>query len=138
MVAALAQTMDQAGKLDVPDRPLALATGTAGDVWLCHPFLVHAAQPHHGSSPRFMASHRCIPPDRWTSTAPMAPTARSSGPSAAGSTWTTRTPEGAASSANPPPKAPRNTFRNPALAGLPEVVGQRDAVKVNRSCRRGE
>jgi hypothetical protein len=45
----------QAGKLDVPDRPLALATGAAGDVYLCHPFLVHAAQPHHGSAPRFMA-----------------------------------------------------------------------------------
>jgi hypothetical protein len=53
--ATLAQTMDQAGKLNAPDRPLALATGAAGDVYLCHPFLVHAAQPHHGSSPRFMA-----------------------------------------------------------------------------------
>jgi hypothetical protein len=53
--ATLAQTLDQAGKLDVPDRPLALATGAAGDVYLCHPFLVHAAQPHHGSTPRFMA-----------------------------------------------------------------------------------
>ncbi|MBY8881037.1 phytanoyl-CoA dioxygenase family protein [Actinacidiphila acidipaludis] len=36
-------------------RPLAFATGRAGDVYLCHPFLVHAAQPHHGSRPRFMA-----------------------------------------------------------------------------------
>jgi hypothetical protein len=36
-------------------RPQALATGRAGDVFLCHPFLVHAAQPHHGSRPRFMA-----------------------------------------------------------------------------------
>jgi hypothetical protein len=36
-------------------RPLALATGRAGDVFLCHPFLVHAAQPHHGTRPRFMA-----------------------------------------------------------------------------------
>jgi hypothetical protein len=51
----LAQILEQAGKLDVPDRPLALATGAAGDVYLCHPFLVHAAQPHHGRSPRFMA-----------------------------------------------------------------------------------
>lgn len=31
------------------------ATGTVGDVYLCHPFLVHAAQPHHGKNPRFMA-----------------------------------------------------------------------------------
>jgi hypothetical protein len=32
-----------------------LATGGAGTVYLCHPFLVHAAQPHRGSRPRFMA-----------------------------------------------------------------------------------
>ncbi|MFI9047980.1 phytanoyl-CoA dioxygenase family protein [Streptomyces sp. NPDC053427] len=31
------------------------ATGAAGDVYLCHPFLVHAAQPHRGRVPRFMA-----------------------------------------------------------------------------------
>ena len=37
------------------DRPLAYATGSPGDVYLCHPFLVHAAQPHHGTRPRFMA-----------------------------------------------------------------------------------
>lgn len=36
-------------------RPVALATGTVGDVYLCHPFLVHAAEPHRGSNPRFMA-----------------------------------------------------------------------------------
>jgi ectoine hydroxylase-related dioxygenase (phytanoyl-CoA dioxygenase family) len=36
-------------------RPLAYATGRAGDVFLCHPFLVHAAQAHHGSRPRFLA-----------------------------------------------------------------------------------
>jgi len=32
-----------------------LATGEAGTVYLCHPFLVHAAQPHRGTAPRFMA-----------------------------------------------------------------------------------
>jgi len=37
------------------DRPEAQATGEAGTVYLCHPFLIHAAQPHRGSSPRFMA-----------------------------------------------------------------------------------
>jgi hypothetical protein len=37
------------------DRPMALATGEAGTVYLCHPFLVHAAQRHRGSIPRFMA-----------------------------------------------------------------------------------
>jgi phytanoyl-CoA dioxygenase PhyH len=36
-------------------RPQTLATGKAGDVFLCHPFLVHAAQPHRGATPRFMA-----------------------------------------------------------------------------------
>jgi hypothetical protein len=30
------------------------ATGRAGDVYLCHPFLVHAAQANHGSRPRFL------------------------------------------------------------------------------------
>jgi hypothetical protein len=36
------------------DKPVALATGEAGTVYLCHPFLVHAAQRHHGTTPRFM------------------------------------------------------------------------------------
>ena len=35
--------------------PIAHATGAAGTVYLCHPFLVHAAQPHRGRRPRFMA-----------------------------------------------------------------------------------
>jgi hypothetical protein len=52
---ALAQALDAAGKLDSPQRPLAHATGAAGDVYLCHPFLIHAAQPHRGTVPRFMA-----------------------------------------------------------------------------------
>ena len=33
----------------------ATATGTAGTVFLCHPFLVHAAQAHRGVTPRFLA-----------------------------------------------------------------------------------
>jgi len=32
-----------------------LATGEAGTVYLCHPFLVHAAQAHRGARPRFLA-----------------------------------------------------------------------------------
>jgi Phytanoyl-CoA dioxygenase (PhyH). len=51
----LCKTMDEAGRLDSPDRPSALATGQAGDVYLCHPFLVHGAQPHCGTVPRFIA-----------------------------------------------------------------------------------
>jgi hypothetical protein len=37
-------------------RPTALAAGEAGDVFLCHPFLVHAASwPHRGHLPRMIA-----------------------------------------------------------------------------------
>ena len=35
--------------------PEAVATGGAGDVWLCHPFVVHAAQRHRGGRVKFMA-----------------------------------------------------------------------------------
>ena len=43
-------------------RRLALATGRAGDVYLCHPFLVHAATwPHRGTTPRFMAQPPLTP-----------------------------------------------------------------------------
>jgi ectoine hydroxylase-related dioxygenase (phytanoyl-CoA dioxygenase family) len=43
-------------------RRVALATGNAGDVYLCHPFLVHAASwPHRGTTPRFMAQPE-LPP----------------------------------------------------------------------------
>jgi hypothetical protein len=37
------------------------AVGRAGDVYLCHPFLVHAAQPHRGSTPKFMAQPPLYP-----------------------------------------------------------------------------
>jgi hypothetical protein len=39
----------------------ALATGDAGSVYLCHPFLVHAAQVHRGTQPRFMAQPPLLP-----------------------------------------------------------------------------
>jgi hypothetical protein len=38
-----------------------LATGEAGTVYLCHPFLVHAAQPHRGRRPRFLAQPPLLP-----------------------------------------------------------------------------
>ena len=38
-----------------------LATGAAGTVYLCHPFLVHAAQPHRGTQPRFLAQPPLLP-----------------------------------------------------------------------------
>lgn len=40
---------------------VALATGAAGTVYLCHPFVVHAAQPHRGTQPRFMAQPPLLP-----------------------------------------------------------------------------
>lgn len=43
------------------ERPVALATGQTGTVYLCHPFLVHAAQPHRGKTPRFMAQPPLLP-----------------------------------------------------------------------------
>ena len=37
-------------------RPRAHATGRAGDVYVCHPFLVHRATwPHRGAGPRMLA-----------------------------------------------------------------------------------
>jgi hypothetical protein len=41
--------------------PEVAATGEAGTVYLCHPFLVHAAQPHRGTRPRFMAQPPLLP-----------------------------------------------------------------------------
>lgn len=38
-----------------------LAVGPAGTVYLCHPFLVHAAQRHRGTVPRFMAQPPLLP-----------------------------------------------------------------------------
>jgi hypothetical protein len=64
--AAALATRGEAGMPggDVPDllrpstfcRTTAEATGAAGDVYLCHPFVVHTATwPHRGTQPRMMA-----------------------------------------------------------------------------------
>jgi Phytanoyl-CoA dioxygenase (PhyH) len=45
----------QKGFSETGSRHEVVATGEAGTVYLCHPFLVHAAQKHHGSHPRFLA-----------------------------------------------------------------------------------
>jgi hypothetical protein len=48
--------MALAGKLkELPDHEEVYATGKAGTIYLCHPFLVHAAQAHNGTAPKFMA-----------------------------------------------------------------------------------
>ncbi|UJR83566.1 phytanoyl-CoA dioxygenase family protein [Sandaracinus amylolyticus] len=43
------------------ERPVVFATGPAGTVYLCHPFLVHAAQRHRGTTPRFLAQPPVFP-----------------------------------------------------------------------------
>jgi hypothetical protein len=49
------------GFAETAARPEVLATGDAGTVYLCHPFLVHAAQQHRGSLPRFLAQPPLMP-----------------------------------------------------------------------------
>lgn len=46
---------------ETASRTEAVATGPAGTVYLCHPFLVHAAQPHRGKVPRFLAQPPLLP-----------------------------------------------------------------------------
>lgn len=41
--------------------PEVLATGGPGTVYLCHPFLIHSAQPHRGTRPRIMAQPPLLP-----------------------------------------------------------------------------
>ena len=50
-----------------------LATGTAGTVYLCHPFVVHAAQPHRGKKPRFMAQPPLLPKGEFDPALPPSP-----------------------------------------------------------------
>lgn len=45
--------------------PEVVATGAAGTVYLCHPFLVHAAQRHRGTRPRFLAQPPLLPTQPW-------------------------------------------------------------------------
>jgi hypothetical protein len=55
-------------------RPTALATGQAGDVFLCHPFLVHAASwPHRGRLPRMVAQPAVALHGQFSLTAPLSP-----------------------------------------------------------------
>jgi hypothetical protein len=43
------------------NHPVASATGSPGTVYLCHPFLVHAAKPHRGTHVKFMAQPPLLP-----------------------------------------------------------------------------
>lgn len=59
--------MELAGRLgERPDEPTALATGPAGTIYVCHPLLVHAAQPHRGRRPRFLAQPPILPTGPFT------------------------------------------------------------------------
>lgn len=49
------------------------ATGPAGTVYLCHPFMVHAAQPHRGTQPRFMAQPPLMPRGEFDPALPPSP-----------------------------------------------------------------
>ena len=53
--------------------PEALATGPAGTVYLCHPFLVHAAQPNRGSRVKFMAQPPLMPAHDFDPALPPSP-----------------------------------------------------------------
>ena len=55
-------------------RPTELATGQAGDVIVCHPFLVHAASwPHTGGQPRIMAQPGVALHDAFPLVPPLSP-----------------------------------------------------------------
>ncbi|ALL85962.1 hypothetical protein AD017_33095 (plasmid) [Pseudonocardia sp. EC080619-01] len=56
---ALSSKIEQASA----SRPVTHATGRCGDVYVCHPFLVHAAQTHRGMQHRFMAQNAIEPAD---------------------------------------------------------------------------
>lgn len=58
-------------------RPTVLATGQAGDVFLCHPFLVHAASwPHRGRFPRMIAQPAVALHGQYPLRAPLSPVER--------------------------------------------------------------
>lgn len=50
-----------------------LATGPAGTVYLCHPFIVHAAQPHRGTAVKFMAQPPLLPKGEFDPALPPSP-----------------------------------------------------------------
>jgi hypothetical protein len=61
------------GYASTNDCEVELATGAAGTVYLCHPFLVHAAQPHRGKRPRFMAQPPLLPESEFDPALPPSP-----------------------------------------------------------------
>lgn len=70
---ATLRELSASGYASTADCKLALATGAAGTVYLCHPFLVHAAQRHRGTAPRFMAQPPLLPRAGFDPALPPAP-----------------------------------------------------------------
>ncbi|MBE7159808.1 MAG: phytanoyl-CoA dioxygenase family protein [Williamsia herbipolensis] len=68
--------MARAGVLDDPARHETLATGRAGDVFLCHPFLVHAAQVNRRGRPRFMSQPGIMLREQFDLAQPTSPVER--------------------------------------------------------------
>ena len=67
----------QAAAAATAQLPTAAATGQAGDVFLCHPFLVHAATwPHRGKGPRMVAQPAVSLHGQFPLTAPLSPVER--------------------------------------------------------------
>ena len=59
--------IELAGELNsIVDRAETFATGKAGTVYLCHPFMAHAAQDHHGIEPKFMAQPALLTKNDFT------------------------------------------------------------------------
>jgi len=70
---ATLRQLSAGGYASTENCPEALATGAAGTVYLCHPFLVHAAQPHRGTRPRFMAQPPLRPKGEFDPALPPSP-----------------------------------------------------------------
>lgn len=70
---ATLRQLSASGYASTRDCEVELATGAAGTVYLCHPFLVHAAQPHRGERPRFMAQPPLLPRSAFDPALPPSP-----------------------------------------------------------------
>jgi hypothetical protein len=70
---ATLRQLSAAGYASTEECDVALATGAAGTVYLCHPFLVHAAQSHRGERPRFMAQPPLLPKCEFDTALPPSP-----------------------------------------------------------------
>ncbi|HET9069820.1 MAG TPA: phytanoyl-CoA dioxygenase family protein [Amaricoccus sp.] len=70
---ATLRQLSAGGYRSTADCEVVLATGAAGTVYLCHPFLVHGAQPHRGTRPRFMAQPPLLPAHEFDPALPPSP-----------------------------------------------------------------